>query len=148
LSKIYSGFNLGSYKQHDELRDELIESINGIDHTSVSLSAVKLTNNYNNEREIFFFSRRHIYRSDSIVKRSKSLQLTLQSKEQNIFISENLKNKFDKINSEYLNEFNIRDIDKRIIVNKNLSNNTIIFPSSTFDDQCVIPKSSNIELKL
>jgi hypothetical protein len=76
------------------------------------------------------------------------LQLTLQSKEQNIFISENLKNKFDKINSVYLNEFNIRDIDKRIVVNKNLSNNTIIFPSSTFDDQCVIPKSSNIELKL
>ena len=148
LSKIYAGFNLDSYKQHDKVREELIESINGIDHTSASLSAVKLTNNYNNDSEIFFFSRRHLYRSDSIVKRSKSLQLTLQSKEQNIFISENLKNKFDKINSEYLDEFNIRDIDKRIVVNKNLSNNTIIFPSSTLDDQCVIPKSSNIELKL
>ena len=147
LSKIYSGFDLGSYNRHDMLRKEMIESINDINHTSMNLSSVKLTNNYDNNK-LFFFSRRHLYKSDSIVKRSKSLQLTLQSKEKNIFISDNLKNNIDKINSEYLNDFNIKDIDKRIIVNKSLSNNTIIFSSSIFDDQSVIPKSLNVEFKL
>ena len=89
--------------------------------------------------------KRHIYKSDSIVKRSESLKMTQQSELNTVFISENLQDKIHQSGSLVLNGFNMDNLSDKLIVNKKLSSNTIIFPSSDYEYKG--PKSSNIEFQ-
>ena len=145
LNQIYTALNFGAFEYND-IRSQLIESINNIDHTSIKLSSNKLIKNYSNNN-LFIFSKRHIYKSDSTVKRSKSLQMTQQSKSKNILISQDLENKINQLDIESFSDLNLKDITKRAIVDKNLSNHTVIFPSSDSDGLFKGPKSLNIELQ-
>ena len=145
LNQIYTALNFGSFEYND-IRSQLIESINNIDHTSIKLSSNKLIKNYSNNN-LFIFSKRHIYKSDSTVKRSKSLQMTQQSKSKNILISQDLENKINQLDIESFSDLNLKDITKRAIVDKNLSNYTVIFPSSDSDGLFKGPKSLNIEFQ-
>ena len=146
LNQILSSNNITKYN-YDDIRKELISSIDGISHTELNLSSTALTKKYDSSHNLFILSRRHIYKSDSIVKRSESLQMTSQSKFNTIFISQNLHNKINDSNSLPLNNFNIKKNIKRLVVDKHLSENTIIFPSSDYDEQYFSPKSINLELK-
>ena len=113
----------------------------------MNFSKVSLTKDYNSDNDIFILSKRHIYKSDSIVKRSESLKMTPQSKSKSIFISKNLEDQINKSSFISQNNFDIKKIANRLIVDDKLSNNTIIIPSSDHDDQCNNLKSINIELQ-
>ncbi len=113
----------------------------------MNFSKNSLTKDYNSDNDIFIFLKRHIYKSDSIVKRSESLKMTPQSKLNSIFISKNLEDQINKSSFIPQNNFDINKIANRLIVDDKLSNNTIIFPSADHDDQCNNPKSINLELQ-
>ena len=129
------------------IRKELIDSIDGIQHTKMDLSSNILTKNYSSSNNLFVLSKRHIYKSDSVVKRSESLKMTTQSKSNTIFISQNLHNQINESSSIPLDNFDINKNIKRLAVDSQLSENTIIFPSSDYEDHSHSPKSLNLELQ-
>ena len=98
-----------------------------------------------NNNSIFVLTKRHIYKSDSIVRRSESLRLTKQSELNTVFISENLQDKIHQAGPLIINGFDTERLGKKFVVNKKLFNNTIIFPSSDYEYKG--PKSANIEFQ-
>ena len=146
LNQLLTVNSISSY-DYDSIRKQLIKSIDDINYTKMNFSKNSLTKDYNSDNDVFILSRRHIYKSDSIVKRSESLKMTPQSKFNSIFISKNLEDQINKSSFTSQNNFDINKIANRLIVDDKLSNNTIIFPSSDHDDQCNNLKSINIELQ-
>ena len=146
LNQLLTVNSISSY-DYDSIRKQLIKSIDDINYTKMNFSKNSLTKDYNSDNDIFILSKRHIYKSDSIVKRSESLKMTPQSKFNSIFISKNLEDQINKSSFTSQNNFDINKIANRLIVDDKLSNNTIILPSSDHDDQCNNPKSINIELQ-
>ncbi len=144
LNQIIIANDLGSY-EYDSIRDSLAKSLDDKDYTSFDLSSHQLTEEYDNNNTIFVLTKRHIYQSDSIVKRSESLKMTKQSEFNTIFISENLQDQIHQSGTLILNGFNMDNLSDKFTVNKKLSNNTIIFPSS--DYMYKGPKSSNVEFQ-
>ncbi len=139
--------NSTSTSNYEMIRKELIDSIDGIQHTKMDLSSNILTKNYSSSNNLFVLSKRHIYKSDSVVKRSESLKMTTQSKSNTIFISQNLHNQINESSSIPLDNFDINKNIKRLAVDSQLSENTIIFPSSDYEDHSHSPKSLNLELQ-
>ena len=144
LNQIIIANDLGSY-EYDTIRASLAKSIDGIDLTSMDLSSHQLIKEYDDDNTIFLLTKRHIYQSDSIVKRSESLKMTKQSEFNTIFISENLQDQIHQSGVFVMNGFNMDNSSNKFVVNKKLSSNTIIFPSSDYAYK--VPKSSNIEFQ-
>ena len=144
LSQIIADNNLGSYS-YDTIREELIRSINDVDYSLNNLSNHSLNQDNKKNDDIFILSKRHIYKSDSIVRRSESLKMTEQSKFDKIYISKNLKDNIDQSIIKSLHDFNVDDYQTKLVVDSNLSSNTIIYPSSDYEDKYRGPKSANIE---
>ena len=79
LNQLLTVNSISSY-DYSSIRKQLINSIDDINYTKMNFSKNSLTKDYNNDNNIFILSKRHIYKSDSIVKRSESLKMTPQSK--------------------------------------------------------------------
>ena len=75
LNQLLTVNSISSY-DYSSIRKQLINSIDDINYTKMNFSKNSLTKDYNNDNNIFILSKRHIYKSDSIVKRSESLKMT------------------------------------------------------------------------
>ena len=118
MSQIIADNNLGSYS-YDTIREELIRSINDVDYSLNNLSNHSLNQDNKKNADIFILSKRHIYKSDSIVRRSESLKMTEQSKFDKIYISKNLKDNIDQSIIKSLHDFNLDDSQNKLVVDRN-----------------------------
>ena len=138
--------NLGDYSI-DSLRKEIQENIIGINFKS----NFTLKNNNKKTKEnlskIFKLTKRETYYSDPIVRRSPSLQATVQAKSSNISISPDIvKNIGTDNNIEIINDpikHNINSFE----IKSSLPINTIIYPSSKYHGKLIGPKSGYINIK-
>jgi hypothetical protein len=131
----------------DSLRKEIQENIIGINFKS----NFSLKNNNKKTKEnlskIFKLTKRETYYSDSIVRRSPSLQATVQAKFSQISISSDIaKNIGTDNNIEIIND-SIKHKINSFEIKSSLPVNTIVYPSSKYLGMLVGPKSGYINIK-
>ena len=146
LNELLKINNLGDYSM-DSLRKEIQESIIGINFKS----NFTLKNNNKKTKEnfskIFKLTKRETYYSDSIVRRSPSLQATVQAKFSQISISSDIaKNIGTDNNIEIIND-SIKHKINSFEIKSSLPVNTIVYPSSKYLGMLVGPKSGYINIK-
>jgi NADH-quinone oxidoreductase subunit G len=146
LNELLKINNLGDYSM-DSLRKEIQESIIGINFKS----NFTLKNNNKKTKEnfskIFKLTKRETYYSDSIVRRSPSLQATVQAKFSQISISSDIaKNIGTDNNIEIIND-SIKHKINSFEIKSSLPVNTIVYPSSKYLGMLIGPKSGYINIK-
>ena len=100
------------------------------------------------EGNTFIVTRRNTYKTDSIVRRAESLNMTMQSKDNNIYISNNIANQFKDNGYIDFENNNIRYKTNEFTVKTNLPDNTIIFSTNNLNGKYTGPKSQNINIKI
>ena len=146
LNELLKINNLGDYSM-DSLRKEIQENIISINLKSNFTFKNNNKKTKENLSEIFKLTKRETYYSDPIVRRSPSLQATVQAKSNHISISPDIvKNIGTDDNIEIINDpikHNISSFE----IKSSLPINTIVYPSSKYHGKLIGPKSGYINIK-
>ena len=126
------------------MSEDLIKDID-IQNFKINFRNVKSKNQL--EGNTFIVTRRNTYKTDSIVRRAESLNMTMQSKDNNIYISNNIASQFKNNNYIDFEKNNIKYKIKEFIVKPELPDNTIIFSTNNMNGKYTGPKSQNIIIK-
>ena len=146
LNSILKLNNLGNYNI-STIRNSLFKSLQNIDFNSSKNKKIKNKNsNSIANNQIYKNTLRHIYASDQIVRRSKSLNLTSQSCNKSIYISSDLGETLNNKNTLEINENNKNYKIKNFFIKNELPNNTIVYTSS-FNNTLNESKSNHITIK-
>ena len=146
LNKVLKHNSLGDY-DINSLRSEIKDLIKDIDIHNIKISFKSIKNIHISSGETFVFTRRHTYKTDSTVRRSESLSMTKQSIDKNIYISNNIVNKFkDNSHIDFKNtnmKYKIQDFT----IKTDLPDDTIIFSTNNLNGKYTGPKSQKISIK-
>ena len=146
LNNLIKMNNLGDYNI-SSIRSFLLKSLQNIDFNYSknkkfkNINSKSITNNY-----IYKNTLRHIYASDQIVRRSKSLNLTEQSHNKFIYISSDLGQILNNKDTLEIRENNKNYKVKNFLIKKELPINTIVYTSS-FNNTLNESKSGHITIK-
>ena len=146
LNSLIKMNNLGDYNI-SSIRSFLLKSLQNIDFNCSKNKKLKnidskpITNNH-----IYKNTLRHIYASDQIVRRSKSLNLTEQSHNKFIYISSDLGQILNNKDTLEIRENNKNYKVKNFLIKKELPINTIVYTSS-FNNTLNESKSDRITIK-
>ena len=145
--------NLLKYNSSDiydikTLRSEIKDLIKDIDIQNFKINFKNVKSKNQLEGNTFIVTRRNTYKTDSIVRRAESLNMTMQSKDNNIYISNNIASQFK--NNGYIDfeNNNIRYKTNEFTVKTDLPDNTIIFSTNDLNGKYTGPKSQNINIKI
>ena len=145
LNSLIKMNNLGDYNI-SSIRNFLLKSLQDIDFNYSKNNKIKninskpIANNY-----IYKNTLRHIYASDQIVRRSKSLNSTEQSHNKFIYISSDLGQTLNNKDTLEIRENNKNYKIKNFLIKKELPINTIVYTSS-FNNTLNESKSSHITI--
>jgi NADH-quinone oxidoreductase subunit G len=146
LNSLIKMNNLGDYNI-SSIRSFLLKSLQNIDFNYSKNKKIKninskpITNNY-----IYKNTLRHIYASDQIVRRSKSLNSTEQSHNKFVYISSDLGQILNNKDILEIRENNKDYKIKNFLIKKELPINTIVYTSS-FNNTLNESKSGRITIK-
>ena len=146
LNELLKINNIGDYSM-DSLRKEIQENIIGINFKS----SFTLKNNNKKTKEnlskIFKLTKRETYYSDPIVRRSPSLQETVQAKSSHISISPDIVKNIGIDNNIEIISDSIKHNINSFEIKSSLPINTIIYPSNKYHGKLIGPKSGYINIK-
>ena len=146
LNSILKTNNLGDYNV-STIRNLLFKSLQNIDFNYSKNKKIKNSNSsFITNNHVYKNTLRHIYASDQIVRRSKSLNLTSQSCNKSIYISSDLGETLNNKNTLEINENNKNYKIKNFFIKNELPNNTIVYTSS-FNNTLNESKSNHITIK-
>ena len=145
--------NLLKYNSSDiydikSLRSEIKDLIKDIDIQNFKINFRNVKSKNQLEGNTFIVTRRNTYKTDSIVRRAESLNMTMQSKDNNIYISNNIANQFKNNSYVDFENNNIRYKTNEFTVKTDLPDNTIIFSTNDLNGKYTGPKSQNINIKI
>ena len=131
----------------NSLRKEIQENI--IDINLKSNFSLRDNNKKPKENlsKVFKLTKRETYYSDPIVRRSPSLQATIQAKSSHIFISPDIVKNIGADNGIEIINDSINHKINSFEIKSSLPINTIVYPSSTYNRKLVGPKSGYINIK-
>ena len=146
LNELLKINDLGNYSMNS-LRKEIQENI--IDINLKSNFSLRDNNKKPKENlsKVFKLTKRETYYSDPIVRRSPSLQATIQAKSSHIFISPDIVKNIGADNSIEIINDSINHKINSFEIKSSLPINTIVYPSSTYNGKLVGPKSGYINIK-
>ena len=130
------------------LRSEIKDLIKDIDIRNFKINFKNVKSKNQLEGNTFIVTRRNTYKTDSIVRRAESLNMTMQSKDNNIYISNNIANQFKNNSYVDFENNNIRYKTNEFTVKTDLPDNTIIFSTNDLNGKYTGPKSQNINIKI
>ena len=99
------------------------------------------------DSDVFVTSRRPTYNSDIIVRRSPSLQSTRQSKNNQMYISDNLAKAYKDNDYVVFENFNVKYKLEDFTVNTDLPDDMIVYSQYAKSVKYIGPKSANITIK-
>jgi len=146
LNELLKINNIGDYSM-DSLRKEIQENIIGINFKSSFTFKNNNKKTKENLSKIFKLTKRETYYSDPIVRRSPSLQATVQAKSSHISISPDIVKNIGIDNNIEIISDSIKHNINSFEIKSSLPINTIIYPSNKYNGKLIGPKSGYINIK-